>query len=76
MDDSLDQRHIRLRTGLGNQILMDDTNGIIYIINSKGTAWIEMSESGSIHVFSDENINMRSTQDFKPTTIHHRKHCK
>lgn len=64
MDDSLDQRHIRLRTGLGNQILMDDTNGIIYIINSKGTAWIEMSESGSIHVFSDENINMRSTQDF------------
>jgi hypothetical protein len=63
MDDSLDQRHIRLRTGLGNQILMDDTNGIIYIINSKGTAWVEMAESGSIHVFSDENINMRSTQD-------------
>ena len=63
MDDNLDQRHIRLRTGLGNQILMDDTNGIIYVINSKGTAWVELAESGSIHVFSDENINMRSTQD-------------
>lgn len=63
MDDSLDQRHIRLRTGLGNQILMDDTNGIIYVINAKGTAWVELAQSGSIHVFSDENINMRSTQD-------------
>ena len=63
MDDSLDQRHIRLRTGLGNQILMDDTNGIIYVINSKGTAWVELAESGSIHVYSEENINMRSTQD-------------
>ena len=63
MDDNLDQRHIRLRTGLGNQILMDDTNGLIYVINSKGTAWVELAEDGSVHVFSDKNINMRSTQD-------------
>ena len=62
MDDNLDQRHIRLRTGLGNQILMDDTNGLIYVINSKGTAWVELAEDGSIHVFSDKNINMRSTE--------------
>ena len=63
MDDNLDQRHIRLRTGLGNQILMDDTNGLIYVINSKGTAWVELAEDGSIHVFSDKNINMRSTEN-------------
>ena len=63
MDDSLEQRHIRLRTALGNQILMDDTNGIIYVINSKGTAWVELSENGSVHVFSDENINMRATKN-------------
>ena len=63
MDDNLDQRHIRLRTALGNQILMDDTNGIIYVINSKGTAWVELAENGSVHVFSDENINMRATKN-------------
>ena len=63
MDDALEQRHIRLRTALGNQILMDDTNGIIYVINSKGTAWVELAENGSVHVFSDENINMRATKN-------------
>lgn len=63
MDDNLEQRHIRLRTALGNQILMDDTNGIIYVINSKGTAWVELAENGSVHVFSDENINMRATKN-------------
>lgn len=63
MDDNLEQRHIRLRTALGNQILMDDTNGIIYVINSRGTAWVELAENGSVHVFSDENINMRATKN-------------
>ncbi len=63
MDDNLEQRHIRLRTALGNQILMDDTNGIIYVINSRGTAWVELAENGSIHVFSDESINMRAAKN-------------
>jgi len=63
MDDNMDQRHIRLRTALGNQILMDDTNGLIYIINRDGTAWVELDESGSINVYGNKNLNIRAKED-------------
>lgn len=64
MDDEESQRHIRLRTALGSQILMDDTNGIIYVINRDGTAWVELAEDGTIHIYSNENINMRARGNF------------
>lgn len=63
MDDNLSQRHIRMRTAGGGQVLIDDTNELVYVINSPGTAWIELSSDGSIQIFSDEDINMRSTNN-------------
>ena len=63
MDDNMEQRHIRLRSALGNQILLDDTNGLIYIINRDGTAWVELDEAGSVNVYSNENLNIRAKQD-------------
>ena len=64
---------IRIRTTAGNEILLDDTNGQIYIINSPGTAWIELSPSGYIDIFSakdfsvhsQENINFHAEQDIR-----------
>lgn len=63
MDDNLSQRHIRMRTAGGGQVLIDDTNELVYVINSPGTAWVELSSDGSIQIFSDEDINMRSTNN-------------
>ena len=63
LDDSLGQRHIRLRTAGGAQLLLDDTNEIVYVINSPGTAWVELAKDGSMHVFSDEDLNMRATSN-------------
>jgi hypothetical protein len=51
---------VRLRSATGHQILMHDTKGIFYIINSLGTAWIEMTPDGSINVFSGGDISMRA----------------
>jgi hypothetical protein len=51
---------IRIRTTGGNEILMDDTNGQIYIINGPGTAWIELSPSGFIDIFSNSDFSVRS----------------
>ena len=70
MDDHLDQRHIRLRTAGGAQLLLDDTNEIVYVINSPGTAWVELSKDGSINVFSDEDLNMRSTSNINIRADH------
>jgi hypothetical protein len=54
---------IRIRTSSGNMILLDDTNEQIYIVNAGGTAWIEMSPSGRIEFFSENNFSVRSKGD-------------
>jgi len=55
----------RLRTASGHQLLMHDTNGIVYIANASGNAWIEMNRDGRIDVYSGVGgINMRTQGDF------------
>lgn len=66
MDDGttegLDQ-FIRIRTSKGNMILMDDTNEQIYIVNAGGTAWIEMTPTGRIDIYTDNDFSVRSKGD-------------
>ncbi len=57
--DGLDQG-IRIRTTAGNQIILDDTNGQIYVINSQGTAWVELSPSGYIDIYSMKDFSVRT----------------
>lgn len=51
---------IRLRTSTGHQILMNDTEGVIYVGNADGTAWIELGNSGTLDVYASDSINFRS----------------
>jgi len=60
--DGYDQG-IRIRSTAGNEILLDDTNGQIYVINSQGTAWVELSPSGYIDIFSAGGFSVRSQGD-------------
>jgi hypothetical protein len=57
--DGVDQL-IRLRTSGGHQILMNDTENILYIASKSGSQWIEFSPDGSINVYGAAGINMRS----------------
>ena len=59
-----DNQLIRLRSASGHQILMHDTKGTIYIANASGNSWIEMTQEGKIHIFSEEGINVRTDGDF------------
>lgn len=55
----------RLRTSSGHQILMHDSEGIVYIANASGNAWLEMNKDGRIDVYSGVGgINMRTQGDF------------
>src|SRR6056300_1561999 len=54
----------RLRTASGHQLLMHDTEGVVYLANGSGKAFIEMDNDGTISVYSDGGINLRSGQDF------------
>jgi len=51
---------MRFRTAGGHQILMNDTEKVLYIASSTGNQWMEFSDDGSINVFGAAGINMRS----------------
>lgn len=53
----------RWRSAGGHQILMDDTEQIIYITNSTGSSWIEMNASGHLNVYSSNSINFRTKKE-------------
>ena len=55
---------IRIRSAAGNMILLDDTNEQIYIINARGTAWVELSPSGRIDMFSTEDFSVHTEGNF------------
>ena len=54
----------RLRTASGHQLLMNDSEGVVYLANGSGKAFIEMAKDGTISVYSDGGINLRSGRDF------------
>ena len=55
----------RLRTASGHQLLMHDTEGVVYIANGSGNAYIEMNSDGRIDLYSGVGgINMRTQGDF------------
>lgn len=63
-DANGDSQLVKLRTSNGNMLLLNDSAGIIYLINSAGTAWFEMDGSGNVKVYSQAKIEMHSTGGF------------
>lgn len=55
---------VRLRTRTGHQILMHNSHDLIYIANSKGTAWIEMTSNGKIDIYAQDSVSIHTEQDF------------
>ena len=54
----------RLRTSTGHQILLNDTDGMIYVGTASGNAWIEMTNNGDIHVYNKGSLNIHSEGNF------------
>ena len=54
---------VRLRTRTGHQILMHNSEDLIYIGNAKGTSWIEMTANGKIDIFAQDSISIRTQVD-------------
>jgi lysozyme len=60
MDDNLDEKYIRLRTQQGTQILINDTEGFIYMISRDGNSWMELGVNGAINIYGASDISVRS----------------
>ena len=59
--------HIRLRTRTGHQILLHNSEDIIYIANAQGSAWLEMTSNGKIDIYGSDSINIRTETDLNIT---------
>ena len=57
----------RIRTRTGHQILMHNTEDLIYISNSRGTAWIELTSNGKIDIYSFDSISVHTNNDLNFT---------
>lgn len=55
---------IRIRSGQGGQFLINDSAGIVYIINQNGTSWVQMDSNGNVDIYAQGSISMRSEGDF------------
>ena len=54
----------RIRTRTGHQILFHNSEDLIYISNSRGTSWIELSSDGKIDIYAEDSISVHTKQDF------------
>jgi hypothetical protein len=54
---------IRLRTRTGHQILLHNSEDLIYIGNAKGTAWIELTSNGKVDIYAADSISIHSKAD-------------
>jgi hypothetical protein len=51
---------IRLRTSGGHQILMNDSENLLYIASNSGNHWLEFSNNGQINIYSRGGFNLRT----------------
>jgi len=55
---------IRLRSAGGAQMLFNDTAGIVYITNQKGTSWMQLDSDGNVDVYAAGSVSYHAEQDF------------
>lgn len=56
--------YFRVRTRTGHQILLHNSEDLIYIGNSRGTAWIELTSNGKIDIYARDSISIHTEGDF------------
>lgn len=64
-DETIPQNELmRFRTRTGHQILMHNSEDLIYIANSRGTAWLEFTSDGKIDIYAYDSISLHTDNDF------------
>ena len=56
--------YFRIRTRTGHQLLMHNSEDLIYIGNSRGTTWIEMTSNGKIDIYAQDSVSVHTENDF------------
>jgi hypothetical protein len=54
---------IRLKTRSGHQILLHNSEDLIYISHGSGKSWIEMTANGKIEIYSEDSVSINTDND-------------
>ena len=54
----------RIRTRTGHQILLHNSEDLIYIAHGSGKSWIEMTANGKIDIYAKDSISVHTENDF------------
>lgn len=54
---------LRLRSGSGHMILMQDKAETLFIVHANGKSYIEMNKEGAIDIYSTNSVNVRTHGD-------------
>jgi hypothetical protein len=55
--------YFRVRTRTGHQLLMHNSEDLIYIGNAKGTTWIELTSNGKIDIYAQDSVSIHTETD-------------
>ena len=55
--------YFRVRTRTGHQILLHNSEDLIYIGNARGTTWIELTSNGKIDIYAQDSISLHTQND-------------
>ena len=58
---------VRIRTRTGHQILMHNSEDLIYISNARGTTWVELTSNGKIDIYAQDSVSVHSEADINFT---------
>jgi hypothetical protein len=58
---------VRIRTRTGHQILLHNSEDLIYIGNARGTTWIELTSNGKIDIFAEDSVSIHTKADLNVT---------
>ena len=54
---------VRIRTRTGHQILLHNSEDLIYIGNARGTTWVELTSDGKIDIFAADSVSIHTEAD-------------
>ena len=63
-DENGNNELVRIRTRTGHQVLLHNSQDLIYIANAGGTAWLEMTSNGKIDIYAADSVSIHSEADF------------
>lgn len=53
----------RIRTRTGHQLLLHNSEDLIYISNARGTSWIELTSNGKIDIYAKDSVSVHTETD-------------